>query len=89
MSGTYENLKVWQKAMELVFLIYQTTRDSPKEEQYGLVSQMRRAAVSIPSNIAEGKGRASDKDLAMFLRHSRARFSNSKPRFALHSSSNM
>ena len=71
MSRTYEDLKVWQKALELVYVIYDMTRAFPKDEMYGLVSQMGRAAVSIPSNIAEGKGRSTDKDFAVFLHHSR------------------
>ncbi len=53
----YRELIVWQKAMDLVELIYQVTKNLPKEELYGLTSQMRRAAVSIPSNIAEGQAR--------------------------------
>ena len=53
----YSELIVWQKAMDLVTDIYKTTRDFPNEEHFGLTSQMRRAAVSIPSNIAEGHGR--------------------------------
>ena len=53
----YRELIVWQKAMDLVVLMYALTRDFPKEEQYALTSQMRRAAVSIPSNIAEGSRR--------------------------------
>ncbi len=53
MAGkNYRDLIAWQKAMELVMLIYRTTKSLPKEEVYGLMSQMRRAAVSIPSNIA-------------------------------------
>ncbi len=71
MSGTYEDLTAWQKAMELVVTVYRVTRTFPKEEMYGLASQLRRAAVSIPSNIAEGKGRFSDKELLQFLSNSR------------------
>jgi four helix bundle protein len=71
MSGTYADLKVWQCAMQLVYSIYEATRTFPKDELYGLVSQMRRAAISIPSNIAEGKGRSTSKDLNVFLCHSR------------------
>jgi four helix bundle protein len=67
MSGTYEDLRVWQIAMELVFDIYRATRSFPDEEKYGLTSQIRRAAVSVASNIAEGKGRASDRELMQFL----------------------
>jgi four helix bundle protein len=67
MSGTFEDLNAWKKAMELVYDIYVVTAKYPKSETYGLAIQMRRAAVSIPSNIAEGKGRSTDKDFAHFL----------------------
>jgi four helix bundle protein len=63
----YEKLTVWQKAMDLVFLIYKITGMFPKTEIYGLVSQMKRSAVSIPSNIAEGSRRKTKKDFAHFL----------------------
>jgi four helix bundle protein len=59
---TYRDLKAWQKAMELVTAIYAATKPFPKEETYGLAGQMRRAAVSIPSNIAEGQGRRLEGD---------------------------
>lgn len=62
----YRQLIVWQKAMELVKEVYNLTKSFPKEEVYGLTSQIRRAAVSIPSNIAEGQGRDSRKE---FLHH--------------------
>jgi four helix bundle protein len=71
MGGTYHDLRVWQSAMELTVNIYRATRKFPSEEIYGLSSQLRRAAVSIPSNIAEGKGRVSDKELVQFLSHAR------------------
>jgi len=71
MSGTFEDLKAWQVAMELVLNVYNATQSFPKSETYGLTSQLRRAAVSVASNIAEGKGRASDKELVLFLNHSR------------------
>ncbi|MDR0799299.1 MAG: four helix bundle protein [Dysgonamonadaceae bacterium] len=64
---THKDLIVWKKSMHLVKLIYQQTKNFPKDEIYGLVSQMRRAAVSIPSNIAEGHGRCSYKELVRFL----------------------
>jgi four helix bundle protein len=67
MSGSYRDLRVWQRALDLVIDVYDETRGFPKEELYGLVSQMRRAAVSIPSNIAEGKGRLTDRDRAHFF----------------------
>lgn len=63
----YKELKVWQKARELVKFIYNVTAGFPKEEVYCLVSQMRRAVVSISSNIAEGSGHSSKKDFARFL----------------------
>jgi four helix bundle protein len=66
MSVSYRDLKVWQRSMNLVLSVYATTRPFPKEELYGLVSQMRTAAVSVPSNIAEGKGRSTDRDRAHF-----------------------
>lgn len=70
MAQSYEDLKVWQKSMELVVEIYRTTKRFPRDELYGLASQLRRAAVSVPSNIAEGKGR-SDLDFARFLLQAR------------------
>ena len=63
----YKNLQTWQKSIELVTEIYRVTRPFPKDELFGLSSQMRRAAVSVPSNIAEGKGRHSIKELIQFL----------------------
>jgi four helix bundle protein len=71
MSGTYADLEVWRAAMNLAEDIYRITKTFPKEETYGLTSQLRRASVSVPSNIAEGKGRSSDKELSQFLCHSR------------------
>src|SRR6266496_2704598 len=53
----FRDLEVWQKAMDLVVEIYRLTRSFPSDERYGLTSQLRRAAVSVPSNIAEGRGR--------------------------------
>lgn len=63
----YKKLTVWQKSVELVVSIYTLTRQFPREEMYGLTSQMRRAAVSIPSNIAEGSRRRGFKDTRHFL----------------------
>lgn len=62
-----KELKIWHKAMELTAEVYRLTADFPKEEKYGLTSQIRRAAVSIPSNIAEGAGRNSNKEFVQFL----------------------
>ena len=63
----YRDLIVWQKAIELTVCIYQLTRSFPKDEIYGLVPQMRRAAVSVPSNIAEGRGRLNVGEFRHFL----------------------
>jgi len=63
----YRELIVWQRAMQLVKEIYTLTKKLPKEELFGLSSQMRRAAVSIPSNIAEGQARSGAKEFAQFL----------------------
>jgi len=63
----YEKLRVWQKSMDLAENIYILTNTFPKYELYGLSSQMRRAAVSIPSNIAEGSRRGTKKDFCNFL----------------------
>ena len=67
-SRNYRDLIAWQKAMALVEGIYRVSRSFPKDELYGLTSQMRRAAVSIPSNIAEGQGRGTDGEMIRFLR---------------------
>ena len=67
MSGTYKDLEAWQCAMELVLEVYRSTAKLPREEVFGLTSQLRRAAVSVASNIAEGKGRFSDRELSQFL----------------------
>tara|TARA_B100002049_G_C16034338_1_gene355978 strand:+ start:632 stop:979 length:348 start_codon:yes stop_codon:yes gene_type:complete len=63
----FKELKVWQKAIDLVTEIYTKSQEFPKEELYGLTSQIRRSAVSIPSNIAKGCGRKTNKDFANFL----------------------
>jgi four helix bundle protein len=67
MARPHENLEAWRKSMALVTSVYATTRSFPKEELFGLTSQMRRAAVSIPSNIAEGAARSSRREFAQFL----------------------
>ena len=71
MSQSYKDLIAWQKGMELVKMVYDATEAFPSHEQFGLMSQLRRAAVSIPSNIAEGKAHYSNRDFVRFLRHSR------------------
>lgn len=65
---SYKDLTVWQKAIELTIAVYALTDKFPREEQYGLSAQMRRAAVSIASNIAEGRSRGTRKDFVQFLR---------------------
>jgi four helix bundle protein len=70
-SGFYRDLKAWQDAVELVVDVYSCTSSFPKEETYGLSSQLRRAAVSVACNIAEGKGRCTDKEFLLFLHHAR------------------
>lgn len=67
--GGYKELKVWQLSFQLSLEIYRITKMYSKEEKYGLVAQMRRCAVSIPSNISEGYGRGSDAQLKMFLQY--------------------
>lgn len=64
---THKDLDVWKLSIEFVTEIYNLTKDFPKEEQFGLTNQIRRASVSIPSNIAEGGGRRSDKEFLQFL----------------------
>jgi len=71
MQFHFEKLTVWQLSMELVELVYKQTRAFPEEERFGLVSQLRRAAVSIPANIAEGKGRFHKKEFIQFLYNAR------------------
>jgi four helix bundle protein len=71
MSASYKDLIVWQKAMSLAEEVYRQTRDFPREEQFGLVSQLRRAAVSVPSNIAEGQGRLNPGEFRQFLGQAR------------------
>ncbi len=66
-SRNYTDLIVWQKAMDFVETVYRATASFPKEEVYGLTAQLRRAAVSVPSNIAEGQGRDSKPDYRRFL----------------------
>ncbi|HEV2802773.1 MAG TPA: four helix bundle protein [Pyrinomonadaceae bacterium] len=68
---SHRDLIAWQKAMELVVAVYKLSQKFPKEELYGLTSQLRRAAVSIPANIAEGQGRRSKTEFKQFLGHAR------------------
>ncbi len=63
----YKEMKIWQKARKLVKVVYSISKKLPKEELYGLTSQIRRAVVSVPANIAEGAGRGTDRDFCHFL----------------------
>ncbi len=71
MVQSYRDLVAWNEAMELVTEIYRVTHNFPKEEIFGLVSQLRRSAISIPGNIAEGKGRLSKGEFRQFLGNAR------------------
>lgn len=71
MGGSYRDLIAWQKAMDLVTDIYRATEEFPDREIYGLTNQVRRASVAIPSDIAEGKGRLSNKELVQMLARAR------------------
>lgn len=67
MAKSFRELQVWQRAMQLTVAVYRLTQDFPREEQFGLTAQIRRSAVSIPSNIAEGQGRLSAGEFRQFL----------------------
>jgi four helix bundle protein len=71
MAGSYRDLIAWQKAIALAHFIYELTDSFPKREMFGLTSQLRRAAVSVPSNIAEGNGRITRGEWQQFLGHAR------------------
>jgi four helix bundle protein len=70
-TKSFRDLLVWQRSMRLAETVYIATREFPREETFGLTSQMRRSAVSVPSNIAEGQGRDSDRSFALFLSQAR------------------
>lgn len=69
--SSFRDLKVWQKSMDMVLAVYNATTDLPADEKFGLANQMKRAAVSVPSNIAEGHGRNSNKEFIKYLYISR------------------
>ena len=71
MPSSFRDLRVWQESMKFAVGIYRVTNNFPKHELCGLSQQLRRAAVSIPSNIAEGKGHRSDREFRNFLLHAR------------------
>jgi four helix bundle protein len=77
---SYRDLLAWQKAMELVTEIYRLSQGFPKEELFGLASQLRRAAVSIASNIAEGHARITKREYRQFLGHARGSLSEVETR---------
>lgn len=70
-TSSFRDLRVWQEAMKLTTEIYRSTTVFPRHELYGISQQIRRAAVSVPSNIAEGKGHRSNKEFVHFLLHAR------------------
>ena len=82
-SKSYRELIVWQKAMALARQAYALTRDLPKSEAYGLLIQIRRAAVSVPSNIAEGHGRLTDSQFRHFLGNARGSLYEMQTQFEL------
>ena len=71
MNSSYRNLLAWQQAMDLVDMVYGAVRDFPRDELFGLTSQMRRSAASVPANIAEGRGRRSYREYRVYLRRAR------------------
>jgi four helix bundle protein len=71
MARSFRDLKVWQKSVELTLLVYEFTRAFPKEEVFGLTAQMRRASISIASNIAEGSARGTKRDFRQFVKLAR------------------
>ena len=74
MRFRFEKLEVWQEARKINQVIYQLTRKFPRQELFAMTSQIRRASISVSSNIAEGSGRNSDKDFAHFLKQARSLF---------------
>ncbi|MEN6317417.1 MAG: four helix bundle protein [Syntrophaceae bacterium] len=75
MNQPHKNLEVWKKGIEIVKLIYQVTEKFPKAEKFGLIAQMGRVAVSIPSNIAEGSARQTSKEFTQFLHNAQGSLS--------------
>lgn len=83
MANTYADLRAWQHSMKLTFAIYRMTDLFPKHEMFGLTAQMRRAAVSIASNIAEGQARFSDRDFRKFLGNARGSWAELRTQVAI------
>jgi four helix bundle protein len=73
-AQSYRDLLVWQKGVTLAKMIYRLTSEFPSEEKFGLISQMRRAAVSVPSNIAEGQARHTSGEFVLFVSHAKGSF---------------
>jgi four helix bundle protein len=71
MASSFKDLRVWQEAMKFAVDVYKATAQFPRHDLYGLSQQLRRAAVSVPSNITEGKGHRSDREFGNFLLHAR------------------
>ena len=80
-NSSFTDLRVWQEAVDLATEVYGLTATFPKSEIYSLAQQMRRAAVSVPSNIAEGKGRGSPRDFRQFLYQARGSLWSCRPKF--------
>lgn len=83
MAQSYRDLVAWQKAMDLVTEIYRTTENFPPKEMYGLTSQLRRAAVSVPSNVAEGQALFSRREFRHFLRRVRGLLAEIETQFSI------
>jgi four helix bundle protein len=83
MGESYKDLIAWRKAMGLVTEIYRATREFPRDELYGLTNQLRRAAVSVPSNIVEGQAHFSQKEFRHFLSHSRGSLAEIETQLAI------
>lgn len=89
MKKNYEDLKVWQESINLVDSIYNLTKNFPKDEVYGLVSQLRRCAISVPSNIAEGAERSGKKEFLRFLDISAGSLAELKTQIIISSRNNL
>jgi four helix bundle protein len=82
-TRSYKDLIVWQKGIALAKLVYQLTKNFPSEEKFGLVTQMRRAAVSVPSNVAEGQARHTTGEFIQFISHAEGSLAELDTQFIL------
>jgi hypothetical protein len=89
MGQAFRDLQVWQRAIQLTVVIYRLTQGFPREEVFGLSSQARRSAVSVPSNIAEGQGRLTVGEFRQFLVSPAVQIMNCKPNWKLHGHSSL